>query len=192
MFNRSEYVKSITDPNDRPRPLPELLLLGRSNVGKSSFINALTNRKNLARTSQNPGKTVTLNYYLIDEAFYLVDAPGYGYAKRSKKDRAAFIAMIEDYLLKATDLKAICLLIDFKVGPTEMDLATYRFLTELHPSVIVIATKKDRVPKTHQRKQESLIANRFERTEPVFVVSNRTNEGIEDVRSVLAEIVGIR
>jgi GTP-binding protein len=192
MFNRSHYVKSITDLIDRPQPLPELLFLGRSNVGKSSFINALTNRKNLARTSQNPGKTLALNYYLIDDTFYLVDAPGYGYAKRSKTQRDAFIIMIEKYLLKATDLKAVCLLIDFKVGPTEMDLMTYRFLKELSHPVIVIATKKDRIPKTRQKKQENLISAQFDGHDAVFIVSNTTLEGIDDIRSVLAETMGMR
>lgn len=189
MFNRSNYVKSITNLTDRPAPLPEMLFLGRSNVGKSSFINALTNRKNLARTSQNPGKTLALNYYLIDESFYLVDAPGYGYAKRSKTDRDSFIIMIEKYLLEATDLKAVCLLIDFKVGPTELDLATYRFLKELSNHVIIIATKKDRIQKTRQKKQEMKIRTEFDENDPFFAVSNTTGEQIDRVRLFLAEIM---
>lgn len=157
MIKSAEYIKSITHLRDEPEAMPEFLLLGRSNVGKSSFINALTNRKNLARVSNTPGKTLTLNFYLLENAFYLVDAPGYGYAKRSKTLQATFLKMLEHFIIHAASLRAVCLLIDFKVGPTEDDIMTYEYLKSLGRDIIVIATKKDKVPSTHQFKQEQEI-----------------------------------
>ncbi|HPG43587.1 MAG TPA: ribosome biogenesis GTP-binding protein YihA/YsxC, partial [Acholeplasmataceae bacterium] len=98
MIKQAVYIKSLTNIKDEPEAYPQILLLGRSNVGKSSFINALTNRKNLARVSNTPGKTITLNFYLLDQSFYLVDAPGYGYARRSKSLQDQFIQMIQNFL----------------------------------------------------------------------------------------------
>src|SRR5690554_5319473 len=114
-MQNAKYIKGATNLSQAPSDLPIFLLLGRSNVGKSSFINSLTNRKNLAKTSGTPGKTIVLNYYLIDENYYLVDAPGYGYARRSKNMQDEFIVMIEDILLRHPKIVSILLLIDFKV-----------------------------------------------------------------------------
>jgi GTP-binding protein len=157
MIKQAEFIKSITHLRDEPEGMPEFLLIGRSNVGKSSFINALTNRKNLARVSNSPGKTITLNFYLLENAFYLVDAPGYGYARRSKTLQSTFLKMIEHFIIHASSLRAVCLLIDFKVGPTADDIMTYEYLRSLGRDIIVIATKKDKVPSTHQFKQEAEI-----------------------------------
>jgi GTP-binding protein len=157
MIKQAEFIKSITHLRDEPEALPEFLLIGRSNVGKSSFINALTNRKNLARVSNSPGKTITLNFYLLENSFYLVDAPGYGYARRSKTLQSTFLKMIEHFIIHAASLRAVCLLIDFKVGPTADDIMTYEYLRSLGRDIIVIATKKDKVPSTHQFKQEQEI-----------------------------------
>ena len=116
---RSQY------PDDN---LPEFLLVGRSNVGKSSFINTIIERKNFAKTSSKPGKTQTLNFYLINDAFYLVDVPGYGYASVSKDKKKKFGLMIEEYLKNRSNLKNVFLLIDYRHKPTEDDILMYNFL----------------------------------------------------------------
>ena len=123
LINTSEYLKSVVKVIDYPNPnMPQFLLMGRSNVGKSSFINTLINRKNYARTSANPGKTQTINFYLVNEKFYLVDAPGYGFAMLSKKKQKKFGLMMEDYLQNRPNLKQVFMLIDFRHKPSNDDL----------------------------------------------------------------------
>lgn len=178
MIKTAVYVKGLTDLKDEPEQKPQILLLGRSNVGKSSFINSLTNRKNLARVSNTPGKTLILNFYLLNDAFYLVDAPGYGYAKRPRFMKDDFVVMLEDYLLHAKNLKAVCLLIDFKVGPTKDDLSTYAFLKSLHLDIMIVATKKDKINKTLQMKQEKLIKAQLDHPKSFYAISNMTKENI--------------
>ncbi|MCD4827157.1 MAG: ribosome biogenesis GTP-binding protein YihA/YsxC [Acholeplasmataceae bacterium] len=187
MIKEAMYIKSLTDLKDRPEVFPQILLLGRSNVGKSSFINSLTNRKNLARVSKTPGKTLLLNFYLLNQNFYLVDAPGYGYARRSKSLKDEFIIMIEKFLLNNQDLLFVCLLIDFKVGPTKDDINTYNFIRQLGREVVVIATKKDKIPKTKQYKQEKLIKSMLGTPELFISVSNVTKENIKTVESLFLE-----
>ncbi len=183
MIKQATYVKSITDLKDGLHDLPSILLLGRSNVGKSSFINALTNRKSLARVSNTPGKTITLNFYDIEHAFYLVDAPGYGYARRSKSHQDAFIIMIRDFMMQAPMLKLVCMLIDFKVGPTDDDLFTYQFLIENNMNVMVVATKKDKIPKTHQFKQEQTIKHVMKNPILFYTTSNVTKENMDIIET---------
>jgi GTP-binding protein len=189
MIKEAMYVKSLTDVKDQPERMPQILLLGRSNVGKSSFINSITNRKNLARVSKTPGKTLLLNFYLINQSFYFVDAPGYGYAKRSKSMKDDFIIMIESYLMNNTDLRCVCLLIDFKVGPTKDDLSTYQFLKELGRDIVVVATKKDKIPKTKQYKQEKLIKSMMGNPHTFISISNVTKENMNVVESLFLEKV---
>jgi len=181
MIKQAQYIKSITDLKDGLHDLPSILLLGRSNVGKSSFINALTNRKNLARVSNTPGKTITLNFYNLENSFYLVDAPGYGYARRSKSMQDAFIIMIRDFMMQSPTLKLVCMLIDFKVGPTDDDLFTYQFLIENNMNVMVIATKKDKIPKTHQFKQEQTINKMMKNPILFYTTSIVTKENLEAI-----------
>ena len=183
MIKQATYIKSITDLKDGLHDLPSILLLGRSNVGKSSFINALTNRKSLARVSNTPGKTITLNFYDIEHAFYLVDAPGYGYARRSKSHQDAFIIMIRDFMMQAPMLKLVCMLIDFKVGPTDDDLFTYQFLIENNMNVMVVATKKDKIPKTHQFKQEQTIKHVMKNPILFYTTSNVTKENMDIIET---------
>ncbi|MBQ7104245.1 MAG: YihA family ribosome biogenesis GTP-binding protein [Bacilli bacterium] len=133
---RSQY------PDD---DLPEFLMVGRSNVGKSSFVNTLVNRKNIARTSARPGKTQTLNFYLVNDAFYLVDVPGYGYAAVNKEQQKKFGMMIEEYIKNRHELKRVFLLVDFRHKPTEDDLLMYNFLKYFNIPVTVVATKVDKV-----------------------------------------------
>lgn len=136
----------------------EFLLVGRSNVGKSSFINSLINRKNYAHTSSKPGKTQTLNFYLVNNNFYLVDVPGYGYAAVSKAAQKKFGLMIEDYLKNRPNLKHVFLLIDYRHKPTEDDLLMYNYLKYYNVHVTVIATKYDKVNKNARTKQDKVIA----------------------------------
>jgi len=125
--------------------LPEFMLVGRSNVGKSSFINTLVNRKNIARISSKPGKTQTLNFYLVNNSFYLVDVPGYGYAATDKKTQEKFGKMIEEYLEKREELKRVFMLVDFRHKPTEDDVLMYNFLKYYNIPVTIVATKVDKV-----------------------------------------------
>lgn len=124
---------------------PEFLLVGRSNVGKSSFINSILSRNNLAYTSSKPGKTQTLNFYSVNHEFYLIDVPGYGYASTDKKTQNKFGLMIEEYLEKRQELRRVFMLIDFRHLPTEDDLLMYNFLKYYNLPVTVIATKADKV-----------------------------------------------
>ena len=123
----------------------ELLILGRSNVGKSSFINTIINRKNLARTSAKPGKTQTLNFYLVNKEFYIVDVPGYGYAATSKAQIKKFGVMIEEYLKQRPYLKHVFLLVDYRHKPTEDDIMMYNFLKYYNLPVTIVCTKYDKV-----------------------------------------------
>ncbi len=125
--------------------LPEFLMVGRSNVGKSSFVNALVNRKNIARTSSRPGKTQTLNFYLVNDSLYLVDVPGYGYAAVNKDQQKKFGLMIEEYIKSRHELRRVFLLIDFRHKPTEDDLLMYNYLKYYNIPVTIVATKADKV-----------------------------------------------
>ncbi len=138
---------------------PEFLILGRSNVGKSSFINCLVNRKNIARTSSKPGKTQTLNFYGIDNLCYLVDVPGYGYAAVSNKKQEKFGLMIEEYIMNRPNLKHVFLLVDYRHKPTENDLLMYDFLKYYNLPVTVVCTKYDKVKKSAKDKQDKIISS---------------------------------
>lgn len=141
---------------------PEFLLVGRSNVGKSSFINTLIHRKNYARTSSQPGKTQTINFYLVNDEFYLVDAPGYGFANVSKPMQKKFGLMMEDYLINRPNLKNVFMLIDFRHKPTNDDLMMYQFLKYYDIPVTVVATKVDKVGITNRQKQRNLILDQLD------------------------------
>lgn len=145
---KSEIVISAVKPEQYPEGgLPEIALAGRSNVGKSSFINSLINRKNLARTSSKPGKTQTLNFYIINDELHFVDVPGYGFAKVSKSEREAWGRMIETYITTREELKAVVQIVDLRHAPSNDDVQMYEFLKYYGIPVIVIATKADKIPK---------------------------------------------
>lgn len=141
---------------------PEYLLVGRSNVGKSSFINTIINRKNYARTSATPGKTQTINFYLVNEEFYLVDAPGYGFAALSKAKQKKFGLMMEDYLQNRSNLKQVFLLIDFRHKPSKDDIMMYNFLKHYKIPVTIVATKTDKVGVTSHQKQKNIILHELD------------------------------
>ncbi len=139
---------------------PEYLLVGRSNVGKSSFINTLINRKNYARTSATPGKAQTINFYLVNDEFYLVDAPGYGFAALSRAKQKKFGLMMEDYLQNRPNLKQVFMLIDFRRKPSDDDLMMYNFLKHHKIPVTIVATKTDKVGITmHQKQRNTILAD---------------------------------
>lgn len=147
-------VRTSQYPEDN---LPEFLILGRSNVGKSSFINSIINRKNYARTSATPGKTQTLNFYKINDEFYLVDAPGYGFAKVRNSLKKKFGLIIENYLKSRSNLQMVFLLIDFRHKPTEDDVLMYNYLKYYDIPVTIICTKVDKVPKNSHQKNKNII-----------------------------------
>lgn len=132
--------------------LPEIAFVGRSNVGKSSFINAMLNRINLARTSGKPGKTRTINFYLINEQFRFVDLPGYGYAQVSFTERNRWRGIIEKYLKSRNNLKVICLIVDIRHKPSEQDIEMYKWIEAYNLKTIVIATKADKISKSQWKK----------------------------------------
>ncbi|GGH83405.1 GTP-binding protein [Pullulanibacillus pueri] len=175
----SEYVISAVGPEQWPTDgLPEIALSGRSNVGKSSLINHLLNRKNLARTSQKPGKTQKINYFIINEAFYFVDVPGYGYAQVSQKERQAWGRMMEQYFAENKQLRVVVALVDFRHPPTNDDIQMYQFLKYHEIPVIVVATKCDKVPKTKRPKQQKIIKGKLDlHPEDTFIVFS-SQEGI--------------
>ena len=170
---------------------PEFLLVGRSNVGKSSFINTLINRKNYARTSSNPGKTQTINFYLVNEEFYLVDAPGYGYARMSKKKKQKFGLMMEDYLTNRAQLKQVFMLIDFRHKPTDDDLMMYKFLKHYQIPVTIVATKDDKIGVNQYQKQRNLILNELDLVvgDDFITFSAVSKHGKEEIHDKISRII---
>jgi len=167
---------------------PEFLLVGRSNVGKSSFINTLINRKNFARTSAVPGKTQTLNFYLINDYFYIVDAPGYGYAKVNKQLKDKFGLIMEDYLEGRENLQKVFLLIDFRHKPTDDDVLMYKYLKHYNIPVSIICTKLDKVKRNLHEKQINLISKTLEVSkEELILFSSVTKTGKQDVYSQIID-----
>ena len=167
---------------------PEFLLVGRSNVGKSSFINTLIERKNFARTSSKPGKTQTLNFYLVNDAFYLVDVPGYGYASVSKDTQKKFGLMIEEYLKSRENLKHVFMLIDYRHRPTEDDVLMYEFLKYYNLDITIVATKYDKVSKNSRIKQDKLIKDTLKFDDNEFITfSTVTKKGRSEVLSIIEE-----
>ncbi|MGD6841130.1 ribosome biogenesis GTP-binding protein YihA/YsxC [Bacillus infantis] len=187
-INSAEIVISAVKPAQYPEEsLPEFALAGRSNVGKSSFINKMLNRKNLARTSSKPGKTQTLNFYLINEMMHFVDVPGYGYAKVSKKEREAWGRMIETYFTSREQLKAAVLIVDLRHPPTKDDIMMYDFLKHHGIRCIIIATKADKIPKTKRQKHFKITKETLE-LEPgddIVLFSSETGEGKDEAWGIL-------
>ncbi len=181
-------VRQSQYPNDNK---PEFLLVGRSNVGKSSFINSIIERRNYARTSSKPGKTQTLNFYNINEDFYLVDVPGYGFANVSKERQQKFGLMIEEYIANRDNLKQVFMLIDFRHKPTNDDLLMYNFLKYHNLDVTVIATKVDKIGRTLRDKQEKLIRETLELTDndKLVLFSSSTKLGKKEVTGIISNIV---
>lgn len=161
----------------------EMAFWGRSNVGKSSLINTLMNRKSFARISSQPGKTQTVNYYNVNDIFYLVDLPGYGYAKVSKEVAAKWMKMIERYLNTSQCLRVVFLLIDIRHDPSAKDVEMYRMLTQKGLNPLIIATKADKISKMARQKNVAQIRKKLEVVEgtPIIPFSAQTKEGKEEI-----------
>lgn len=186
--NSAEIVISAVKPAQYPDvDMPEFALAGRSNVGKSSFINKMLGRKSLARTSSKPGKTQTLNFYLINEAFHFVDVPGYGYAKVSKKEREAWGKMIETYITSREQLKAVVLLVDLRHPPTADDCLMYDFLKHYNITCIIVATKADKIPKSKWQKHVKITKETLQLHEEdqLVMFSSETGEGKDKAWAIL-------
>ncbi len=170
---------------------PEFLLVGRSNVGKSSFINSIINRKNYARTSATPGKTQTINFYLINDEFYLVDAPGYGYARVSQTKQKKFGLMMEDYLENRSNLRQVFMLVDFRHKLTSDDIMMYNYLKYYKLPVTIVATKVDKIGITKQQQQRNLLLEDLELvTGDEFVMfSNVTKLGKEEIHKKIERTI---
>lgn len=177
-------------PNQYPtNDDPEFLLVGRSNVGKSSFINTIINRKNYAHVSSTPGKTQTLNFYFINNQYYLVDVPGYGYAKVAKPTQKKFGIMIEDYLKSRYVLKCVFMLIDFKIGPTEDDILMYNYLKYYKIPVTLVATKYDKVSLKKREKQKKVITDaiRLEDGDKLVYFSSINKTGKQEIYDIIED-----
>lgn len=161
--------------------LPEIALAGRSNVGKSSLINSLLNRKKFARVSQNPGKTRTINFYTINEEFFLVDLPGYGYAKVSKQERASWGSIMEKYLQNRDPLCSIMLLVDIRHEPKEDDKIMYDWIKHFGYKCIIIATKADKISRGKYQKHFKMIRTKLGLKDEVIIpISSLKKTGIEE------------
>ena len=165
----------------------EFLLVGKSNVGKSSFINTILSRKNFARTSSKPGKTQTLNFYLCNDTFYLVDVPGYGYANVSKSQQKKFGLMIEEYLTTRKNLKLVFMLIDFRHKPSENDILMYNYLKYYNLNITIVATKYDKIKKNGRIKQDKLIKSALKLGDDEMFIpfSTITKKGRDDVLKII-------
>lgn len=184
MFNSCEYIISAVRKDQYPNKdnFSEFVFLGRSNVGKSSFINAITNRKMLARTSQTPGKTQTINFFLIDNQFYFVDVPGYGYATRSQTTILEYGKYIEEYLINNHNLKIAFLLVDTKIGPTSDDILMYNYMQHLELNIVVIGTKSDKIGTTLIAKHKKQIKEKLNiADDKVIITSSEKKQGIDKV-----------
>ncbi|EFH06096.1 ribosome biogenesis GTP-binding protein YsxC [Clostridioides difficile NAP08] len=180
----SEITMSAVNKSQYPAEgIPEIALAGRSNVGKSSIINTLLNRRNFARTSQTPGKTRTINFYLINNEFYFVDLPGYGYAKIAKSEKEKWGGIMERYLESRQELCSIFLLVDIRHEPTADDKLMYEWIKHFGYNCVVIATKADKISRGQYQKHISIIRKKLqmESSEKVIPVSSLKKTGVEEL-----------
>jgi GTP-binding protein len=182
----SEFIGSYEKLEQCPKqPLPEFAFIGRSNVGKSSLINYLCNKKNLAKTSQTPGKTRLLNFFLINDNWRLVDLPGYGYAKLSKKEIARIDTMIKSFLTKRTFLFCVFLLIDSRVPPQKIDLEFAAWLGENQIPFVIVFTKTDKVKVTYIEQFKTQMLQSWESLPEIFMTSSENRTGAEALLSFI-------
>jgi GTP-binding protein len=192
-IKRVKFISSMADLAKLPEPtLPEYAFIGRSNVGKSSLINALTGNKSLAYTSSNPGKTQTINHYIVDEAWYLVDLPGYGYARVSQTQRAKFAKMIHDYMLKRKNIMTVFVLVDSRIEPQASDLDFIQFLGENAIPFAIVFTKTDK----GKQGQVASAVNRYkkkleeswEELPKMFLTSAVKGKGVQELIEYIGEV----
>ena len=191
-LNNAALVMSAGLPKQFPGDrLPQIAFSGRSNVGKSSLINSLLNRKNLARVSGEPGKTITVNFYNIDKKLYLVDLPGYGYAKRTKEDQKKWSSLTDGYFTNNPNfdsVRLVCQLIDSRIGPTEDDWDMLEYLTEAQCNFIVVGTKCDKLNRTERNSFIDFMKENIP-VVPYILYSAKDGEGREDLWKAITEAV---
>ncbi|EMZ9846310.1 YihA family ribosome biogenesis GTP-binding protein [Listeria monocytogenes] len=188
--NNVELIISAVRPEQYPETdLPEYALAGRSNVGKSSFINTMIRRKSMARISQKPGKTQTLNFYKIEEALFFVDVPGYGFAKVSKTEREKWGVMIETYITSREQLRGVIQIVDLRHKPTEDDRMMYEFLKYYDIPVIVVATKADKIPRSKWKKNAKIVRETldFDPDDKFVLFSSETKMGKDEAWQFIKE-----
>ena len=189
----AEYLIGNTDVQMCPEGnLPEYAFIGRSNVGKSSLINMLTNRKGLAMTSSKPGKTMLINHFIINSDWYLVDLPGYGYARQSKDSRAKIQQIIEDYILERQQLTNLFVLIDSRIEPQKIDLEFMEWLGENEVPFSIVFTKTDKNSVTRTRLNldtyKEKLLEQWEELPPIFITSSETRVGRDEILNYIEEI----
>ena len=183
-IKQSRFVKSMKNKEDYPQlDLPEIAVCGKSNVGKSSLINLLTNNHKMAKTSGSPGKTRLVNFFILNEAFLLVDLPGYGYSKAAKFESHAWAEMVEGYFETSKNLRALLILLDIRHAPTENDRLMFRWAAHFGFHVIIVATKADKIPKTRrqQRLKEIMQSVSGGINYPILAVSSLKKAGREEL-----------
>ena len=180
----AEITMSAVNKSQYPAEgIPEIALVGRSNVGKSSTVNTLLNRRNFARTRQTPGKTRTINFYLINQEFYFVDLPGYGYAKLSKSEKEKWGAIMERYLQERDELCAICLLVDIRHEPSNDDKMMYDWIKHFGYDCVIVATKADKISRGQYQKHFNIIRKKLElsKEDKIFPISSLKKTGVEEL-----------
>ena len=191
-ITKAEYIKGATTEAHYPKKgVPEIMVAGRSNVGKSSFINSITNQKKLAKTSGNPGKTQVLNFFNINNKIRIVDVPGYGYAKVSKSIIETFGRMIEEYMMVRDSLILGILLVDFRHPPSKQDIAMYELYQYYEIPTLVICTKKDKVNRSQHAMHEERIRSELsmDQDEVLVVYSSVTHDGRNEVHGIIDDLL---
>lgn len=195
IIRKAEFLISAVNKDQYPdMGLPEIAFAGKSNVGKSSMINALLNRRNLARVSSEPGKTQTLNFYNINDEFNFVDLPGYGYAKVSKAEQAKWADMIETYLHGRKELKEVILLVDMRHEPGKNDLMMYDWIRSFGFTGYIIATKADKLSRSQQIKSIDVIKKTMQvkDTGLIYPFSSTSKQGLEEVWDLFNSIINLQ
>lgn len=184
-----EFITSAVKVSDYPKDdLPQIVFAGRSNVGKSSFINSLLNVKNIARVSQTPGKTRLINFFMVNKDFYLVDIPGYGYANVSKTELIRFAEMIDEYLANSRIALGI-LLLDIRRIPNEDDLLMYNYFKEVGFNTLIILTKADKLSNNQRQKQIKLIKAKLDENIKIITYSTQTKENRDNIWDLIEKAV---
>ena len=186
IIRKATFLQSNTKIDKLPSAnKPEYAFIGRSNVGKSSLINMLTNKRQLAKTSSTPGKTITINHFIINDEWYLVDLPGYGFAQRSKKDRESWKVMLDNYIRNRKNLISMFVLVDSRIEPQKIDLEFISHLGELQMPFGIIFTKVDKINSTTLEKNlevyKTKLAEEWEELPPIFITSSEKEIGKDDV-----------
>lgn len=191
-INNARFEKGAVKPNQYPdNDIPEITFVGRSNVGKSSLINGLLNRKSLARVAAKPGKTREINFYNIDDTVYFVDLPGYGYAKVSKDVKYSWGESIETYLNRSKKLKLVIMVVDIRHSPTEDDKMMARWLVNSTLPYIVVATKKDKISRSKLKERLSDISTSLELDNDTLLIpfSAETKEGRDEIMNYITSVL---